>query len=118
MSIAARSIPLAHGPDRGLRLLPGGRSTPRPDFETALINASAGADERAFAELYRIMAPEIARFVERLTRDPEAGQSIANDTMHEVWRRARQFDGTSTGRTWILALAYRLAQAHIEGSTG
>jgi RNA polymerase sigma-70 factor, ECF subfamily len=49
----------------------------------------------------------VYRFVLQQLLDKALAESVTGDVFLEVWRHAGEFDGGSTGLTWILAIARR-----------
>jgi RNA polymerase sigma factor (sigma-70 family) len=66
-------------------------------------------DKHAFAQLYRAYFPRLARFLDRMTRNPGLIEEIINDTLLVVWQKADTFNHSSRLSTWIFAIAYRKA---------
>lgn len=83
--------------------------------ELRLIGLIEGGDKLAFAQLYRAYFPRLARFLDRMTRNPALIEEIINDTMLVVWQRADSFNHGSKLSTWIFAIAYRKALKGIQG---
>ena len=77
--------------------------------EVRLIGLIEGGDRAAFAQLYRAYFPRLARFLDRMTRNPALIEEIVNDTLLVVWQRAASFNHSSKVSTWIFAIAYRKA---------
>lgn len=75
--------------------------------EHALLVRVAARDRDAFAQLYQIYHRRLARFLVRLTHQPEVAEEIINDTLWVVWRKAADFRDGSLVSTWILGIAYR-----------
>lgn len=77
--------------------------------EVRLIALIESGDRAAFAQLYRAYFPRLARFLDRMTRNPTLIEEIVNDTLLVVWQRAASFNHSSKVSTWIFAIAYRKA---------
>ena len=79
------------------------------EAEADLLHRIASQDQYAFEVLYRIYYRRLTRFLDRITRRPQANEEVLDDTMFAVWRKAATFNGTSQVSTWIFAIAYRMA---------
>ena len=66
-------------------------------------------DEEALGELYQRYYRRLARFLLRVTRDPELAAEVINDVFLVVWQKAAEFRGDSSLSSWILGIAYRKA---------
>lgn len=77
--------------------------------ELRLIAQIESGDKHAFAQLYRAYFPRLARFLDRMTRNPAVIEEIINDTLLVVWQKADTFNHSSKVSTWIFAIAYRKA---------
>ena len=75
--------------------------------ETDLLARIAQGDRAAFERLYRVYLPRLTRFLQQLTRRPQAVEEAINDTMLVVWRKAATYTSESKVSTWIFAIAYR-----------
>jgi RNA polymerase sigma-70 factor, ECF subfamily len=75
-----------------------------------LLRAAARGDERAFTELYDMVAPRVYGLARRILRDPAQAEEVAQEALVEVWRTATRFD-TSRGSatSWIFTIAHRRA---------
>lgn len=85
--------------------------TPDPSAEEAAaqrwLRAAAAGDRAAFARLYRLMHPRLARFLARRLAQRDAIDDVINEAMLVVWRKAGEFRGESRVGTWITGIAYR-----------
>jgi RNA polymerase sigma factor (sigma-70 family) len=77
--------------------------------EVKLIALIERGDRQAFTQLYRAYFPRLARFLDRMTRNPALIEEIINDTLLVVWQKAGSFNHSSKVSTWIFAIAYRKA---------
>lgn len=77
--------------------------------EVKLLAQIERGDRQAFAQLYRAYFPRLARFLDRMTRNPGLIEEIINDTLLVVWQKAGSFNHSSKVSTWIFAIAYRKA---------
>lgn len=75
-----------------------------PD-ESALLARVAGGDRRAFEQLYRVWAPRVFRFVDRMLGDHARSEEVTDDVMLEIWKSAPRFEGRSRPSTWALGIA-------------
>lgn len=86
-----------------------GRTEGSEANEVRLVARIEQGDRDAFAQLYRAYFPRLARFLDRMTRNPGLIEEIINDTLLVVWQRADSFNHSSKVSTWIFAIAYRKA---------
>lgn len=77
--------------------------------EAHLLGRIMAGDRVAFETLYRSYFPRLARFLDRMTRNPTLIEEVVNDTMLVVWRRGDSYDGSCRLSTWIFGIAYRTA---------
>jgi RNA polymerase sigma-70 factor (ECF subfamily) len=75
--------------------------------EVELLARIARGDRSAFERLYRVYLPRLTRFLQQVTRRPQAIEEVINDTMLVVWHKASTYSGVSKVSTWIFAIAYR-----------
>ena len=75
--------------------------------EVELLARIARGDRSAFERLYRVYLPRLTRFLQQVTRQPQAIEEVINDTMLVVWHKASTYSGVSKVSTWIFAIAYR-----------
>lgn len=69
-----------------------------------LLQAVAGGDADALAELYRQLKSPIYTYALSLLGDREQAAEVLNEVMVEVWRRADRFRGRSRLLTWVLGI--------------
>lgn len=82
-------------------------TTPTP---TALMQAVAAGDERAFAVLYDLLAPAVHGTARAVLRDPDHAAEVTQEVMLEAWRTATRYDASQGSvRTWFVTLAHRRA---------
>jgi RNA polymerase sigma-70 factor (ECF subfamily) len=82
-------------------------SPPGAAGEVELLARIARGDRSAFERLYRVYLPRLTRFLQQVTRQPQAIEEVINDTMLVVWHKASTYNGVSKVSTWIFAIAYR-----------
>ncbi|MFA9430079.1 ECF RNA polymerase sigma factor SigK [Egicoccus sp. AB-alg2] len=75
-----------------------------------LLVAVAHGDQRAFAELYDRVCPQVLGVTLRVLRDRALAEEVSQEVLVEVWRKADRFDpGRGTASGWITTLAHRRA---------
>jgi len=93
----------------------GARTPPAERSEAQLIALVVDGDRDAFQALYRAYFPRLARFLDRMTRNPPLIEEIINDTMMVVWQKAATYDHSCKLSTWIFAIAYRQGLKAVNG---
>jgi RNA polymerase sigma factor (sigma-70 family) len=91
------------------------RTPPAERSEAQLIALVVDGDRDAFQALYRAYFPRLARFLDRMTRNPPLIEEIINDTMMVVWQKAATYDHSCKLSTWIFAIAYRQGLKAVNG---
>jgi RNA polymerase sigma factor (sigma-70 family) len=91
------------------------RTQPAERSEAQLIALVVEGDRDAFQTLYRAYFPRLARFLDRMTRNPPLIEEIINDTMMVVWQKAATYDHSCKLSTWIFAIAYRQGLKAVNG---
>ena len=86
-----------------------GRADSAEANEVRLLAEVEQGNRLAFSQLYRTYFPRLARFLDRMTRNPALIEEVINDTLLVVWQRAATFNHSSKVSTWIFAIAYRKA---------
>jgi RNA polymerase sigma-70 factor (ECF subfamily) len=75
-----------------------------------LIAKVALGDERAFAELYDLMAGRILGMVTRVLRSRVQAEEVTQEVLLEIWRKAARFSAQrGTVASWVLTIAHRRA---------
>lgn len=76
----------------------------------ALLTRVAAGDQRAFAELYDLIAPRMLGLVRHVLKDHAQSEEVLQEVLLEVWQTASRFD-PNKGRavTWMLTMAHRRA---------
>ena len=76
----------------------------------ALLSRVAQGDQRAFAELYDVIAPRMLGLVRHVLKDHAQSEEVLQEVLLEVWQTASRFD-PNKGRavTWMLTMAHRRA---------
>jgi RNA polymerase sigma-70 factor, ECF subfamily len=77
------------------------------DNETAfaLLARIKNGDENAFRTLYTAFSRRIFAFALNQIHDEARAEEVVIDTMHEVWKKPTEFNGTSKLSTWVLGIA-------------
>ncbi|MBF6590882.1 MAG: sigma-70 family RNA polymerase sigma factor [Ktedonobacterales bacterium] len=74
------------------------------------IQRIATGDRQALTELYARHRLMLFRYLLQLTPDHGLAEELLQDTFVAVWKSARDFEGRSSGTTWLIGIARR--QAH------
>ncbi|MEU6129499.1 ECF RNA polymerase sigma factor SigK [Saccharopolyspora sp. NPDC047091] len=89
------------------------RWTPPPDEgpdARALIAEVAKGDERAFEQLYDLLAGSLLAMIQRVVRDAAQSEEVAQEVLVEVWRSATHYrPELGSVQTWVFTLAHRRA---------
>jgi RNA polymerase sigma-70 factor (ECF subfamily) len=80
------------------------------DVDGKLLALVAGGDRKALADLYVLHHRALFRYLCQLTPDHGLAEEILQDSLVAVWQGAARFEGRSSVRTWLFAIARR--QAH------
>ncbi len=70
-----------------------------------LLARVGGGDKQAMRHLYELIAPGLGQFIRSRTGDPAEAADVVQDAFLEVWRTAARFEGHSSVKTWIFAIA-------------
>lgn len=111
----ADSDSLSGGDSRGAKqrrasymTLAGDRAAIPSADELALLVARVAAegDRQAFAALFRFYAPRLKSFLGRQGYSENECEDLVQETMLNIWRKARSFDPVKAGvSTWIYTIA-------------
>lgn len=82
------------------------------DDETLLVRVAEG-DITAMGQLYRRHAQTVQRFIHTRIRDHSEVADVLHNTMLDAWRNADRFQGRSSVKSWMLAIARNKATDHI-----
>lgn len=84
--------------------------------DEALVAACGTGDMTALAVLFDRFGRDVYRFLVRLGGvDDHTVDDLVQDTFLKVHEGARRFEGRSSVRTWILAVAGNVAKTHVRG---
>ncbi|RMI36765.1 sigma-70 family RNA polymerase sigma factor [Streptomyces triticirhizae] len=71
--------------------------------------AARGGDRRAVESFFAAVRDDLLRYLTRLTGDPQGAEDLAQETLLRALRALPAFEGRSSARTWLLAIARRAA---------
>jgi RNA polymerase sigma-70 factor, ECF subfamily len=69
--------------------------------------AARGGDPEAVDHFVRALHRDVRRFVTHLSADPQSADDLAQDTFLRALGSLHRFEGRSSARTWVLAIARR-----------
>ena len=76
----------------------------------ALLLRVAQGDQRAFGELYDVIAPRMLGLVRHVLKDHAQSEEVVQEVLLEVWQTAPRFDpNKGKAVTWMLTMAHRRA---------
>lgn len=71
-----------------------------------LVRVAEARDRTAFTTLFRHFGPRLKAFLMRTEHDEDRVESVVQDVMLSVWRKAHTFDPTkSNASTWMFTMA-------------
>ncbi|MBA8823146.1 RNA polymerase sigma-70 factor (ECF subfamily) [Saccharopolyspora lacisalsi] len=80
-----------------------------PDARQLLAEVAKG-DERAFEQLYDMIAGALFGLIQRIVRDAAQSEEVAQEVLVEVWRTATHYrPERGSVQAWVLTLAHRRA---------
>ncbi|MBC9727615.1 sigma-70 family RNA polymerase sigma factor [Streptomyces sp. TRM68367] len=89
------------------------RSARADEAVTAWALAARGGDPEAVERFVRALHRDVLRFVAHLSGDPQAVDDLAQDTFLRALGSLHRFEGRSSARSWLLAIARRaVADSH------
>jgi len=75
-----------------------------------LLQRAAGGDQRAFAELYDLIAPRMLGLIRHVLKDQAQSEEVLQEVLLEIWQTAARFDpNKGKAVTWMLTMAHRRA---------
>lgn len=80
------------------------------DAVTERLLRVADGDQRAFGELYDLMASRMLGLVRHVLKDHAQSEEVVQEVLLEVWQTASRFDpNKGKAVTWMLTMAHRRA---------
>lgn len=73
--------------------------------DLVLMKKIAARDESAMSEIYSRHAGPLTGFAKRCLAHEADADDIVHETMMEVWRRPERFEGRSSLKSWMFAIA-------------
>jgi RNA polymerase sigma-70 factor (ECF subfamily) len=96
--------PSSHAPDAE----PDG-ADPVAELNAIVVQVARG-DERAFEQLYDVVAGRVHGLVRRVLRDPAQAEEVTQEVFLEIWRTATRFDpARGKAITWVMTMAHARA---------
>jgi RNA polymerase sigma-70 factor (ECF subfamily) len=92
--------------------------TTSDDPDRPLVDEARAGSERAMEQLFRRHAPAIYAYLLRSAQDASAAEDLAQETFIRAFRSIARFDGRSTFRTWLFAIAINRARTHQSRGAG
>jgi RNA polymerase sigma-70 factor, ECF subfamily len=80
------------------------RSADEPELKAALASIAKG-DQQAMIRFYKAFESRVYAFAMRRLSSPEEAEAVVVETMYEVWKVAKNFQGASRVETWLLGIA-------------
>ncbi|PWV85838.1 RNA polymerase sigma-70 factor, ECF subfamily [Prauserella marina] len=82
---------------------------PPSDPQALLVEVGRG-DERAFEQLYDLIARPVFGLVQRIVRNAAQSEEVTQEILVQVWRTATHYrPDKGSAMTWVLTLAHRRA---------
>lgn len=83
------------------------------DPDSPLVEAARAGDERAMEQLFRRHIQAVFGYALRATADRTVAEDIAQETFIRGFRAIGRFDGRSSFRTWLFAIAINRTRTHL-----
>ena len=81
-------------------------------LDAELVEAARAGSARAYERLVARHQQAVRGFLRRVCRDGQDADDVAQETFVAGWSGLGRYDGTSSVRTWLCAIAYRKAISH------
>jgi RNA polymerase sigma-70 factor (ECF subfamily) len=78
-----------------------------------LLTKLQAGDEGAFDAVFREWYPVLVRVAGAILHDTDAAEEVAQEVMHELWRRAHVMDASVTIRAYLLRAVRNRALNHV-----
>ena len=78
-----------------------------------LLQKVRAGDEGAYDAVFREWYPALVRVAASLVRDQDAAEEVAQDVMHELWRRRQVLDDGLSIRAYLLRSVRNRALNHL-----
>lgn len=73
--------------------------------DLAVMGRISDQDETAMSEIYSLYAGPLTGFVKRCLAHEADADDIVHETMLEIWRRPERYQGRSSLKSWMFAIA-------------
>ncbi|MGL4231959.1 MAG: RNA polymerase sigma factor [Casimicrobium sp.] len=70
-----------------------------------MLAAIAKGDQQAMIRFYKAFESRVYAFSMRRLSNPDEAEAVVVETMYEVWKVAKNFQGASKVETWLLGIA-------------
>lgn len=78
-----------------------------------LLERVRAGNDAAYDEVFRSWYPTLVRVAMALVRDSDAAEEVAQDVMHELWRRRETLDPAASLRAYLLRSVRNRALNHL-----
>ena len=78
-----------------------------------LLEGVRGGNEAAYDTVFRMWYPTLVRVASSLVKDADAAEEVAQDVMHELWRRRETLDPAASLRAYLLRSVRNRALNHL-----
>jgi len=82
-------------------------------YDKLLVSRFVGGDESAFDDIVAAHKDALARLVHRVLGWPEDTEDVVQDVFLLAFKNLRKFDGRSSLRTWLAAIAVNRCRRHL-----
>ena len=78
-----------------------------------LVGGVVRGEQEAFAILFERYRVDVCRHLQGIIRDAAAADDLTQEVFLRLWRRAQQWRGEATLRSWLLRISTNLALNHL-----